>query len=322
MKRLHIFISILLGLTLCVGMLVTPVSADIGNSFDDGDWGGGYDYDVGGDWGGDWGNDWSGGDDYDYDIGYDDYYDSDFSFGGFSTPASALIVVLIIIAVFYLRSKKSGTAASSAQTMRQQGNPNRANLYNEAAQDEDAVVAKVRENDPDFSESDFKAYVEDCYLQLTEAWEKRDWSIARNFESDTLFNVHRRQLEEYIEQKKTNHMDSQCVLSKTLTGYENDGKTETLVVRLNATLVDYVTDDATGAVISGTKEQRYNRFYRLEFIRTAGTKTAVEHGLTSHECPSCGAPLNLNATGRCEYCQNVITSGDFTWVLNAYGRWN
>ena len=32
-------------------------------------------------------------------------------------------------------------------------------------------------------------------------------------------------------------------------------------------------------------------------------------------CPNCGAPLDLNATAKCQYCGAVIQSADFDWVL-------
>ena len=33
-------------------------------------------------------------------------------------------------------------------------------------------------------------------------------------------------------------------------------------------------------------------------------------------CPSCGAPLDkINQAGQCEYCETVVTLGDFDWVL-------
>ncbi len=318
MKQYKLLFLALLTAVFCI----VTVSADIGNAFDDGssfgggdDYGYDYDYDYDNDW------DWDDGYDHSYNYNNDYNYTSSGSVDFSADAVISLIIVLAILYFVYKHTQKNRNGALGKGTV-QQGNPNARNLYGEAVSDEDAVIAAIRKDDPDFSAADFKAYVEDCYLRLTEAWEARDWAIARNFESDTLFHVHRSQLEEYIEQKKTNHMDGQCVLSKVLTNYRSDGKTDSVIVRLNATVIDYVTDDETGAILSGSQTQRCNRFYRLEFIRTAGIKTQKDHGLTSHECPSCGAPLNLNASGRCEYCQNVITSGDFTWVLNAYGRWN
>lgn len=86
------------------------------------------------------------------------------------------------------------------------------------------------------------------------------------------------------------HFKNRLVNTKT------DGQREILVVRLNATLLDYVTDDQTGALLEGSKTERRNRTYRLEFIRTAGVLTDTSVDLTSHECPCCGAPVEVNAT--------------------------
>ena len=32
-------------------------------------------------------------------------------------------------------------------------------------------------------------------------------------------------------------------------------------------------------------------------------------------CPSCGAPLDINASARCPYCDSVIQRADHDWVI-------
>ena len=143
----------------------------------------------------------------------------------------------------------------------------------------------------------------------------------RPFESNALFNVHNRQLEEYIEQRKTNHLDMQNVRSITIADFRVDGAHEVLSVKLEASLLDYVTDDETGKVLEGSKTKHQHRFYYLEFIRSAGVKTASDHELNITNCPNCGAPTQVTSSGECEYCHSVITNGDFGWVLNKYMAW-
>ena len=38
-------------------------------------------------------------------------------------------------------------------------------------------------------------------------------------------------------------------------------------------------------------------------------------------CPNCGAPTEVTSAGQCEFCKSIITSGDYGWVLNHYGKW-
>lgn len=269
------------------------VSADVGNIFDGDDNGGGID------WGGD-------GDSIDlgslFFLGY----------FLFDHPVLLLIAVVVIVIVA-ARRKKHGPFHSGPVPGSQAAQP----VMSEAA-----VIEAVTAADPDFSAEQFKAYAADVFLRVQEAWEKRDWRVVRPFESDKLFNIHERQLQEYIDAKKTNHLDGQNIKEVALAFFKTDGGNEVLTVRLYASLFDYTTDDATGKLLSGSKTERQNRMYRLAFIRSVGVKTQKgAGGFTSGECPSCGAPIEVTQTGICEYCRNVITNGQYGWVLNEYAKW-
>ena len=285
------FYIILTVITISV-LLSVNAFADVGNIFDDDD-GGGIN------WGGD-GN---------FDLGgllYIGYFLSD-------NPVVFLLAVVAFFVVMSIRRKHTprstgGNMAGMPQAARQ-------------IMSEPEVVAAVTAVDPYFSAEQFKAYAADVFLRVQEAWEKRDWRVVRPFESDKLFSIHERQLQEFIDRKKTNHLDGQNIKSVTLAAFKTDGTNEVLTVRLHASLLDYTTDDATGKLLAGSKTERRDRVYRLVFIRSIGVKTDNSIGLASGECPSCGAPIEVSHTGVCEYCRNVITNGQYGWVLNEYAKW-
>lgn len=299
MKLLKKITAVLLILILIVCCMLNTAAADVGNAFADGD---GGDGDWGGfdDWGDDAGNSWSDSGTY-------------ISLNGGGTVGVVVIIIVGLI-IFAAYKRQRGTGQTTA--------PYTGNSPGEAVMPEKTVIETIRAHDPGFSAEAFKAYAQDCYLRLQEAWEAKDWARVRPLESDRLFAIHEQQLKELIDGKRTNHMDAQCILKTELVSTKLDGQREILVVRLNATLLDYVTDDTTGKLLEGSKTERRNRIYRLEFIRTAGVLTDTAADLTSHECPCCGAPVEVNATGHCAYCRNVITSGKFGWVMNEYTRWN
>ena len=145
--------------------------------------------------------------------------------------------------------------------------------------------------------------------------------MGRPFESNSLFNTHSRQIQEYIDGHKTNHLDMQNVRSVTIADFHQDGAREVLSVKLEASLLDYITDDESGEVLEGCKTRHEHRFYYLEFIRSAGVKTKAQEELQITNCPNCGAPTQVTSSGECEYCHSVITNGDFGWVLNQYMAW-
>ena len=58
--------------------------------------------------------------------------------------------------------------------------------------------------------------------------------------------------------------------------------------------------------------------YEWDITRTTGHKTeeVKKDELGRTVCPSCGAPLDINASARCEYCGSVIKSSDHDWVIS------
>ena len=89
--------------------------------------------------------------------------------------------------------------------------------------------------------------------------------------------------------------------------------TTAYTVRVFATSKDFTVRDVDGAVVGGSRSRTrsYTEYWTL--IRGSGTKGPARTDLV---CPSCGAPLSINAAGHCDYCQVKVTSGQFDWVLS------
>ena len=274
-------------------LFLSVAHADVGNSFSGND-GGGF----------------SGGGSFD-GSGF-----GSFIFLGGGSPFGSIITIIVIIIFIYLRHQQgtNGNTTRGYAESHPYTNPSR--ICNEAE-----AIRKIQQVDPDFSADQFKTYASEVWLTLQEAWEAKQWQGVRPLESNALFNLHHRQIQEYIDHNKTDHMDCQNVRDVTLAQFKEDGAYEVLVVKLYASLLNYVSDDTTGKIIEGSDKNYVHRTYCLEFIRSKGVKTEVgkEMGLTN--CPNCGAPTQVTSSGECEYCHSVITNGNYGWVLNKYSAW-
>lgn len=287
-RRINKILTILMALALIAVSLSIIAYADVGNVGADDDYGGG-DSDSDG-------------------LAFLVYMIIDI----FGVPG-VVIAVIVVAVILFLRSKKRG-GTGAVRT----GNGSYAMM---TSVNESSALEKIKAEDEKFSKEQFITYANDVYIKVQEAWESKNLRVVRPYESDKLFALHESQIKEFIDGKKTNHLDGQCILSTEIADFRHDGGNDVITVRLNATLLDYTTSDESGEIILGSNTQRRNRAYRLEFIRTTGVKTETSTGLASHECPSCGAPIEVNNSGQCEYCKNVITSGEYGWVLNAYSQW-
>ena len=91
---------------------------------------------------------------------------------------------------------------------------------------------------------------------------------------------------------------------------------DTVTVKIRASMIDYKVDEKSGNMVSGAKEQSppFTEFWT--FLRKAGTKTRDVPTVKEKKCPNCGAPLEINESGKCKFCKANVVSGDFDWVLS------
>ncbi|HIB67089.1 MAG TPA: Tim44 domain-containing protein [Phycisphaerales bacterium] len=166
---------------------------------------------------------------------------------------------------------------------------------------------------PDFNWDAFWDKASQIFLKLQEGWTERDASKCRPHETDLLYRTHRYWIEEYQRKGKINKLSDIKIDRWILSNVISDAYYESITGRVYASMID-VTTDENGRVLSGNpnKPRVFTEYWT--FIRRIGHKEAKGDSVTS--CPSCGAPLDkINQAGQCEYCETVVTLGDFDWVL-------
>jgi len=253
----------------------------------------------------------------------DDYGSSSGIFifgGGFGSIIFWIIIIVIVIAS--KNAKKGPNNNRNAQFYNRQMANNAVNMQAlEATQTQ--IENKIQVNDPAFNKEEFVAWSKNLFIKLQQAWTARDWSTIRTFETESLFEQHKNQLQGYINNNQINVMDRICVNYAHLYNYRVEGDKEILTVRLNSRMEDYIIDATTKQVIKGQKGLDKVNTYLLTFIRKNGVKTkpgTIEVNTTN--CPNCGAPTQITSSGKCDYCGSVITTGEYNWVLSNLQREN
>lgn len=234
-------------------------------------------------------------------------------FTGDTDSIITLVVVLAIIAFFFIKNKrkaKDGNASFVNQQVNEQAETDTTFDYSAM------VAAQIQAIDPDFSSDKFIGFAREVFMKIQEAWTAKDWRPIRPFESETLFNQHKQQLDEYIRLGKTNVVEKIGIKHCSLHSFKQDGDKEVLTVWLNAVMRDYVIDDATKKVLESDPNRDWYMRYEMVFNRKAGVKTDPgKKGNTITNCPNCGAPTEITSSGQCAYCGSVITNGEHDWVL-------
>ena len=307
-KKLFIFAAALLVIIMLAAS--TTVFADFGGFSGDTDYGGSSDSGSSG-----W--DWSGSDSGSSDWGFDG------GTGGISLlPAAGctgggimfiMVIVFIIVLIAILRSK--------AQQQQQQQNTAQPSVTigvkPTEASELDPIDSYIAEHDPGFSVSDMEGKLSNLYVQMQDSWCKKDISSLRPYLTDELYSKSDRQLDEIRRAGQTPHIERIAVLGVNIRGwFERDGK-DHLIAELNTRITTYSTSDMTGEVVKGNRNIEKFMTYEWELTRTSGVLTQPEEELKTVTCPNCGAPVSINKSAQCPYCDTVITLDEHDWVLSS-----
>lgn len=176
-----------------------------------------------------------------------------------------------------------------------------------------AQVRAFHGRHPTFSAADFDQRVRHAFTALQRSWGEGRWEDARPFTTDMSWNTLRFWIDTYEASGLINRTSNVNIETVEVVKITMDAWYEAVTVRLRASMHDWVEERATKKVVSGdaTRPRKFSEYWT--FVRAIGTGDASKDPA---RCPSCGAPLDkVNAAGVCGYCDSVITTGQFDWVL-------
>ncbi|MDO4284210.1 MAG: TIM44-like domain-containing protein [Eubacteriales bacterium] len=325
------YVLLLLALTVILigGLGGSPrIGADAGfgdyNDYDSYDYGSYNDYDYGG---------------YDtYDYGSDDYGSGHYYFGGSYDSGSSggtdsesdgnvlislLFLLFMIFLVVYVisRYKKDfssgrGTAAGGAGGLRVQHDP--AFDARTFPNRNEEIAELVQKTDPDFSAEDFIAFVKNVYMDIQDAWCRRDLTPVRAILHENLYAQTEKQIIKKKNEGLINALESIAIGTAYLTSAKRDDEFEYLTVYLVAKMIDYQYKEDTKEVVRGNKTTRWELAYRMRFQRARGSTSGTDGDAQAHLCPNCGAPLPPGASVVCSYCGSSVNTTKSDWVLSEF----
>ncbi len=252
------------------------------------------------------GGGYSGGDDYDSDYGGGG--GGFFIFFGDAGDILGAIIILIIFvvvltAIGFLKNKMSGGTTPLID-------------MGDSSSVDGSSLNQLRQKDSDFSEAAILSWSENLFTTMQLAWSDQDYEPVRPFLGNALFAEHEKQLQAKIERDEKNCRTEIAVLQKKLERYRDDGHNEYLDVWMRIKMRDSIIKRSNPEVVIQPAKTFYMDF-RWQLVRTSGAKTEAESdGIKTGSCPNCGAPINMNQSGKCEYCDSVISTAEHDWVLN------
>ena len=184
----------------------------------------------------------------------------------------------------YIKKKRADSAAApSGQGGYQSGSVipiSGVSQYVEPVADDVATgLAHIRQMDHSFDESRFNDLVMDNFFKIQGAWMNRELSPVSGILTDDMKRIFQADLDLLLKDKQINKLENIAVRNVEVAEVWQESGQDYITASIYANLLDYTTDEVSGAVVSGSKTEpvKFEEFWT--FTRPVGNNPWLLSGI-------------------------------------------
>ncbi len=173
------------------------------------------------------------------------------------------------------------------------------------------ILEKLVAEDKDFAEAKFRAKVDNMFIQTYTGVMKQDLSKVEHFLSKEMFEKYSKKVENLKSKNQLQIYDELNVSDTNIINIEELKDRFVIKVSLLTKYLDYILTNDTKKYVSGDRDVRVEKRVRITLSKIKNAKSMEE----ARKCDGCGANMDLNKTGVCEYCGTVFELKNYDWVI-------
>ena len=173
------------------------------------------------------------------------------------------------------------------------------------------TVEELVTKDKSFSESGFLAKVDNTYIMILTSIMTENLKRVDHKVGDELYQELTNKLQTLQIKNEIQMYDELNVKDSYIIGIEETENYYEIKVQLISRYMDYQIDKTSREYKSGNNQSRVEKKHVLTFQKKKNTQ--IED--ISRTCPGCGASINANSNGVCDYCGTIYNTEDYDWVL-------
>jgi predicted lipid-binding transport protein (Tim44 family) len=145
-----------------------------------------------------------------------------------------------------------------------------AHINNTGPADPSTGLAYIRQMDPNFDENRFNDNVMDIFFKVQSAWMNRDLAPVGTLLTAEMGRIIQEDIDKMLREKQVNRLENIAVRSVEIVEAWQEQGQDYINARIYANLLDYTIDDATGAVVEGSKTDPVKFEEYWTFVRAVG----------------------------------------------------
>ena len=174
---------------------------------------------------------------------------------------------------------------------------------------EDEIENKIKKSIPNFNKQEFLKQGYSIYFDIQMAWMDFKLEDIKDKVTDEIYTMYESQLATLEVKGEQNIMKNIQLKQSCLKDVTNQNGTITIKTNYVIEMYDYIADVNTKKLIRGEDKKKIRILYEMSFRKTLNENEKITH------CPNCGAKVEMNSTGTCEYCGSKLVSENTKWVL-------
>lgn len=131
-------------------------------------------------------------------------------------------------------------------------------------------LAYIRQMDPNFAENRFTDNAMDIFFKVQSAWMNRDLAPVAPLLTDEMSGILQADIDRMLSEKRINRLENIAVRSVDITEAWQEQGQDFITARIYANLLDFTTDDASGAVVEGSRTEPVKFEEYWTFTRPVG----------------------------------------------------
>lgn len=161
------------------------------------------------------------------------------------------------------------------------------------------------------SKTELESKFSNMFIMLLLGIQSNDLDNVKHYLSDELYDKYNEICNNHKKKNEMQLYDEMNVKNISIDLGEIDGY-EIANVHIISRYMDYIMDLKTGKKKSGINDHRIEVAHDLIFKRKKGvSKGAIV------KCPGCGANLDVNHSGKCEYCGEIYSAESYDFILTS-----
>ncbi len=182
----------------------------------------------------------------------------------------------------------------------------------------DITKEELAKLDPSFNESMFITKVNNMFVKFLTNIMMDRLPEVKHFVQDNVYEFGNMIINAAKQNGNRQMYDELNVKNTTIKNIQLYEDSYVVNVHLQYRYMDYIISLDDGSYVSGNNSSRKEVGYNIILTK----KRVTNNQDIVRKCPNCGASINVNASGKCEYCGSIYNLEDYDWVIASLEKLN